>query len=895
MTGRLAAGLLSVLSALCERADRLSTEERRDCGRTARALLTLAWESSENRPLVVGALRCVCQTFESDSAASAALLRRALEPEHLAAHGFEEIPWIAREAKRLIGVAPDFVAELYRSSFGHREESEDQTALSNSRILALLSNRRQDYNLALWQLAETYPIFLERCPLQATEVLISALEIYVAEKHMYSEKANPDATFSFRGMEVSLKPDHSSSWDASSAYQHDEPVRMLSAFHLYVSRLASKRDSDTELDKLLDVVARSNRPAVVWRRLLQLGAQFPETLGIKLRPLLEATSILACADTTTEAGELLKSAFGRFSPPERAAIEQAITSLPKSLPNDRAEWAEYIQGRLITCLDPEFVVTEQVHALLGELQSKGELPANEPLVRWSGLVGGAYGEDEYLVGEGVPIGDEANKRVRDLEKPVKQFAERFRNAVLSAEDIKASLKPLSDLWSALDQPGVHPKQYEYALDVLAEASSCIAGAAEWPDGDRTGELVRQILLKASDHPNPNYDPKLDEQFDKGPSWGSPAPRIHAADGLTRLGRHASSASEKVLNAIRRLSIDSVPAVRFQVVGRVLALYQTAPEVMWEIVERVARQDRSRSILHQLVSGILGPLSGPNLERVVALGQNILDRSEDNPEGKHLRAACMSLFAQLYVWRDDIRSKAIVHSVAEKTGDHADDALTIAGCLRDVLTHGPTEPSDPVQDGVRGRALAVVSKIVTSAAGDISTLVNRNHDVTFENWTALEQEQMRRAGRLLDHIGMEIYFASGAYDGQRRDQDKKVPPEARKRFYYEASTILDQLASAGFPSLVHHLLETLESFVELDPKGVLLRIGTALKAGRAYGYQYEAQAAQLFVRLIERYLAEHREIFQENPECRQILRESLDLFVNWPAARRLVYRLDDIFR
>ncbi len=444
MTGRLAAGLLSLLSAICERADRLSTEEMRDCGRTARALLTFAWESSENRLLAVGALRCVCQTFESDSAASAALLRRALEPEHLAVHGFEEIPWIAREAKRLIGVAPDFVANLYRSSFGHREESEDKTALSNSRILALLSNRRQDYNLALWQLAETYPTFLERCPLLATEILISALEFYIAERHSYAKETVSDEKFWFGGREATLRPDLSSSWDASDVYRHDEPIRMLSAFHQYVSKLASKRGSDTELDELLNIVARNNKLAVLWRRLLQLGAQYPETLGIKLRLLLEATSILTCADTTTEAGELLKSAFGRFSPTERAAIEQAITWLPKSLPSDRAEWAEYIQGRLIACLDPEFVVTEQVHALLGGLQSKGELPANEPLVRRSGLMGGAYGEDEYLVGEGVPVGDEANKRVRDLEKPVKQFVERFRNAVPSGEEIKSSSKALSE-------------------------------------------------------------------------------------------------------------------------------------------------------------------------------------------------------------------------------------------------------------------------------------------------------------------------------------------------------------------------------------------------------------------------------------------------------------------
>ena len=57
------------------------------------------------------------------------------------------------------------------------------------------------------------------------------------------------------------------------------------------------------------------------------------------------------------------------------------------------------------------------------------------------------------------------------------------------------------------------------------------------------------------------------------------------------------------------------------------------------------------------------------------------------------------------------------------------------------------------------------------------------------------------------------------------------------------------------------------------------------------------AADLVVRLVERYLAEYRELLQDNPECREALIELLDTFVRagWPAARQLTYRLEDIFR
>jgi hypothetical protein len=118
---------------------------------------------------------------------------------------------------------------------------------------------------------------------------------------------------------------------------------------------------------------------------------------------------------------------------------------------------------------------------------------------------------------------------------------------------------------------------------------------------------------------------------------------------------------------------------------------------------------------------------------------------------------------------------------------------------------------------------------------------------------------------------------------------------RQRFLHEAETILDDLADLGFPSLVHRLLETLDFLAVVDPEKVFLRIGQIVRAGKTYGYQYESLAADLIVRLVERYLAEYRFILRENLECQRVLLEILDTFVHWPGARRLTYHLEDIWK
>jgi hypothetical protein len=153
---------------------------------------------------------------------------------------------------------------------------------------------------------------------------------------------------------------------------------------------------------------------------------------------------------------------------------------------------------------------------------------------------------------------------------------------------------------------------------------------------------------------------------------------------------------------------------------------------------------------------------------------------------------------------------------------------------------------------------------------------------------------------MNHIGRQIYFASGAYDtkvhGGSPDR-KPLTREERARFYRETASILDILADVGLPSLAHHLLQTLEAFIEIDPADVFLRIGHVVRGGRKGGYEYEGLAVDLTVKLVERYLAEYRVLFREEEACRQTLLEVLDIFVQagWPAARRLTYRLEEIFR
>jgi hypothetical protein len=57
------------------------------------------------------------------------------------------------------------------------------------------------------------------------------------------------------------------------------------------------------------------------------------------------------------------------------------------------------------------------------------------------------------------------------------------------------------------------------------------------------------------------------------------------------------------------------------------------------------------------------------------------------------------------------------------------------------------------------------------------------------------------------------------------------------------------------------------------------------------------AETVALRISERYLAEYRELLEEDAEARKALLDMLDVFARagWPRLRRLVLRLDQIYR
>ncbi len=177
----------------------------------------------------------------------------------------------------------------------------------------------------------------------------------------------------------------------------------------------------------------------------------------------------------------------------------------------------------------------------------------------------------------------------------------------------------------------------------------------------------------------------------------------------------------------------------------------------------------------------------------------------------------------------------------------------------------------------------------------SHLLGTPSDSAVATWRPLYEA----ADRLIDRICNQLYFGSGAFRSQGDAESRPGLQTAsdKQRFLADYATTLDAIAIHPQARTVHNLFALLSYLVEGDPTGVFERISKILLGpAAADGYQFEALGLDSLVKLVRRYLADHKDIFEDAGRRRTLVRV-LEAFssAGWPEALKLLFELPDLLR
>lgn len=889
-----------LLLKITDEPSKLTQEQLIAIGAVARRFLNFASRQIDaDLSLLPQGIEAVCRTFESNAEESRAILRRSFELDNLQSVGFIAIPALAREVERLVVYDPDFVEEVYRTAFSYKEKSKETTAMVPSRIMGFLSHRSQDYDHALWVLTSCFSAFIKVAPVHATRAMISAVRAYIVRKHTHGDTETSVETFQFLGHESRYRSDYSEIWDIGSS-RDDEPLKLLGQLMSYLSALSEDDSRQSTRIALLDVMAESNEAAVVWRRLLRRGAEYPSTLGLDIKSLAWTAPILYRSDTSRAAGDLVRAIFPLLDEEERARVEKAILSIQEYTAIRSPDSLNWTRDRLLGCIPVGLAVTEQARAVIDSFSEDDGPPSNEEPRSSIGSFSRPLTDEDILSRDGVPVDEPANREIQKLTNPVSEFASRFRSTTPGMNDIHAVLPAIHVLIASLDagvESGVHEKQLELGWAYLIDACETIARAEQAAQDEELVNTVRRVLLAGAANPEPANP---DSDFDRFPSWGCPAPRVDAAKGLMNLAAYISAPGDDVIAAIRKLADDPDPAVRLQIASSLTYLYHTNRELMWSLAEGFTQREASTAVLKFLVAGPLSDLAGPHPERVSDLAVTIFSRTFTGPGAAEVRSGCASIFLGIFLWQDNRLAGDMVAEIVAEPSRYSSEAHAFAFDLRNLLTVGGAESADRREDQVRRGAIDVMLRLLRATKEALVLADERSKETPVDAWPPAEQEDLKHLLHLADSIAKQVFFASGAFDHELPQEDRRKRPigaAEKKRFLEEGIRLFEELADIGLAPVSHSLVKTLEHLMEYDPARVVGLIGKVVRAGRSGGYQYEPLAVDAIVNIVKRLLAEYRHLLTEDEECRRALVETLDTFVEagWPSALQLAFRIEEIFR
>lgn len=875
-------------------------------GEAARDLLAFAWSDVDRQGLADQAIRFVTASFASDPIASKALLEQILGDARFDQHAHEEAPWLAEGITTIAASDPEFAAEIYRTLFSRNILEDGHSWLGGrpSRILALSSNRKQDYEHGRWHLKESFPDFVESSPEWATRAA-NAVAIGSSRAERMGRSYEPITIDIIDGREIRVIEDLGSLSDWRSERYPEQPAEILAGLADFL------RKTDAAGFILIVETAIGEVSATsVWSRIFGVAAERIDITQNLLWPVAISLGFIELLDTGRDAIMFIAAAYPSRTADERAQFERTLQAWLDEAPDtDGVRFS--IAARILSTVPDEALVTPEVRTLKSQFVAADRLRGNRPHVSFEMSVGEDRNiVDDLLRNEGADLSQGPDKELRDATRALETAAKDVEGEP-DASQI-AGLWPLvEEVVHRLDDIGgdaAHAEVQRASWGAVGSAVEKIADAEAYDPAASGHPPLAAIVeigdrLAASPYPRASTDDTRDDFL----AWGNWDNRVYAASVFMDLCRRYGSSDPALIGRVIALASDPVPTVRLQIAQSLNTLWDVAPSEMWSLAEHFGTDEPHSGVLGFLVAGPLRRMSEPEPGRVEAILSTILARlpapSGDNDRGRdRAEEAISGLTARLWIGRARPAASQWVDGWLSDIVAGSAFLWPLLSTIRMALFEHFIHPGTPEAFAIQSRSKVILDRIVHEAARIIEEVLpelNRE-DITPDERSRAEA-QYRSAARLLDHAMNQIYFGSGTFKRNGRDGEDDVAGLAdaasKAAFLGEYSDTLHTIAKVGTARTLHHLLELYSYLADAAPEEVFDRLADLLvgPASRE-GYHFESLGSDALVRLVRRYLADHREIFDDSGRRARLV-AVLELFsgAGWPEALKLLYELPDLLR
>ncbi|WNN53249.1 ATP-binding protein [Hafnia alvei] len=855
-------------------------------GVASRALLSYGLGLSEPGAFVRSAIYLVTDTFDTDVYTSSTLLEQLIDPTRLQSFGSEEIPIICYNIKKIGKYDPSFVTKIFAFVYGYDVTEDRKTSIGSSQILALNSNARQDYESARYSLSEYFPHFVEYHPEQAIDAVISAVDGYVSRKHSITE---PAEKLSIAGKTIHLQPDRSYIWahDPDSTYSHDAEVLIQKL----LEKLRTTSESNAlELAKLICEKASS---AILWSRLfLAANSRKDNALIDLLWPIAVQEPFITQSDTTKDSIDLISRGFLRRSDNERKDLEGSVFRFDFSDFHIPEEAKTHLLHRLFNSIGFENLSTDVALDFIKNITSD-DVVNNERPFKISPVSVSSETRYGYIPGldTNEPNNNSLIESIESAKKSLELLSKENNNHASLLDDIFKILDPVHN---KINQTEVHSYVRKVAEDVIVRGCASIVEKKILPttslDSDTTREITShflELLRFASYSISPEILEDTEESFENSVSWGSPAPRIDAAQILLDLLLIRPDLYNELKPEIETMLDDLHPAVRLQASIRLIRLWNIDREGLWVYLDARIKNEENLGVIQHLISDVVGKLLHTDPQRAFNLIQDLLKRFKGSSERKkRVNKIVCNILAILWVTHKNEASRGIIDDWITEPTVYTDELTHILQTLREAFVLGLSNPTHD-NIAIRQRSLDIAFNIIDSA----SKVLEEYYSLSDQ--TDAQKEDAKQCAHLIDTACSQLRYS---YEGKYNKHGAEFDHNVLNQFLNETQRHLKRIGDYGTPHTIYYLLELLDTLIPVNPAMCFDLMTHALRHGTRSGFQFESMGMDLLVKMTGVFLADYKQLF-EDQDRRNRLIESLDIFMEagWPAARRLLYRLPELIQ
>ena len=624
--------------------------QRADLGHAARALLDHCYSLDSPHNLVSSAIDLVADTFDTDPIVSRALLARVFEHERLIAHGSEEVPALARKIEIITAVDPTFAVEIYRETYTFEVMEDRPTRMGNSQILPLTSNARQDYNMARYELGKFMPAFLREHPNEAIEAMVHAVDGYVERKHPISPELS-SYPIVVSGRNACLREDRSHVWayDPESTYGDDAEVLVREL--LEFMRNADEGQALHVAEQLID----SGSLAIFWSRLFMVAVERHDALLDLMLPFAIEESFLVSLETRKDAVDVVAKGYSRLSTRQREAFERDVLEFDFSEFQRPNVARNSFLKRLFGAIGGDALTSAPARAFLA-IDSDDEAVPNDRLfvIRSSRSAPEPYHwiddlDRDLQANKTLIEAIDATKAVFGIDQPTS--AAEVSPASSTRSSSSDMLLQLAALADAIHREEQNPQLVIYAEGTIGQGLCRLVDQQLAPceqDDNGTSQFSQLLgLVSGSDGPVVTVDTEAD--FERGASWGSPAPRVEAAQVVLDLILQRPDLYPTHAPTIDELLADAHPAVRLQAGLRLVRLWDVDREGFWHRLTARLTAETNLGVLDHLIASVLSVALHEDAEATECLVLTLLQRFVDEPERQaRIRQSLSNTIAVLWV-------------------------------------------------------------------------------------------------------------------------------------------------------------------------------------------------------------------------------------------------------